>query len=47
MFFVEMAHWCYIACFNGMDHLLRVCPNMGIRSFAGGGGANLIRLCGR
>jgi hypothetical protein len=44
MFFVEMAHWCYIACFNGMDNLLRVCPNVGIRrspwwmSFAGDGG---------
>jgi hypothetical protein len=44
MFFVEMAHWCYIACFNGMGNLLRVCPNVGIRrspwceSFAGEGG---------
>jgi hypothetical protein len=44
MFFVEMAHWCYIGCFNGMNHLLRVCPNMGIKrspwcwSYAGDGG---------
>jgi hypothetical protein len=50
MFFVEMAH---IAYFNGMDHLLRVRRNMVIRrspwcwSFAAGGGASLIRLCGR
>jgi hypothetical protein len=31
MCFVEMAHWCYMTCFNGMDNLLSVCPNVGIR----------------
>jgi hypothetical protein len=42
----QLAHWCCIACFNGMDS---VCLSVGIRrceSFAGDG-AHLVRLCWR